>query len=147
MGIFYKIRKSGSHWKKGTAFWSETCFTSFQTLYIQEALVLELGCVYILGSFHWRKGINFSHYETFTNMILRLWLWNISNKFWSMVNNLVDHHSIILVQLLIILSLKSVLWYELYHEASITICIVLWEECIVAALVTRYTSATFQTFE
>ena len=90
----------------------------------------------ILASVHWRKinGINFSHYKTFTN-ILNIWLWTISNKLWSMVNTIVDLHSIILMQLLIISSLKSVSRYVSYREASIAIRIVSWGECIVAALI------------
>ena len=70
----------------------------------------------ILASVHWRKinGINFSHYKTFTN-ILNIWLWTISNKLWSMVNTIVERHSIILMQLLIISSLKSVSWSK-YHD-------------------------------
>ena len=83
----------------------------------------------IIASVHWRKinGINFSHYEIFTNILK---IWTISNKLWSMVNT----GSIILMQLLIISSLKSVSWYVSYREASIAIHIVLWGECIVAAL-------------
>ena len=53
-----------------------------------------------------------------------------------MVNTIVEHHSIILMQLLIISDLKSVSQYVSYREASIVIRIVSWGECIVAALVT-----------
>ena len=53
-----------------------------------------------------------------------------------MVNTIVEHHSIILMQLLIISNLKSVSQYVSYREASIAIRIVSWGECIVAALVT-----------
>ena len=42
------------------------------------------------------------------------------------------------MQLLIISSLKSVSRYVSYREASIAICIVLWGECIVAALMYVY---------
>ena len=33
-----------------------------------------------------KNAITFSHYETFTKMILWLWQWTISNKLWSMVS-------------------------------------------------------------
>ena len=46
-----------------------------------------------------------------------------------------EHHSKILIRLLIISSLKSVSRYVSYREASIAISIVSWGECIVAALV------------
>ena len=52
-----------------------------------------------------------------------------------MVNTIVELHSIILMQLLIISSLKSVSRYVSYREASIAIRIVSWGECIVAALI------------
>ena len=92
----------------------------------------------ILAYVHWRKinGINFSHYETFTNTckcILK-YDWTISNKLWSLVNTIVEHHCIILMQLLIISCLKSVSRYVSYCEASFAIRIVSWGECIVAAL-------------
>ena len=51
-----------------------------------------------------------------------------------MVNTIVELHSIILMQLLIISSLKSISQYVSYREASIVICIVSWGERIVAAL-------------
>ena len=89
----------------------------------------------ILASVHWRKinAINFSHYETFTNILK---IWTISNKLRStcIVNTIVEHYSIILMQLLIISSLKSVSRYVSYREANIAIRIVSWGECIVAAL-------------
>ena len=131
VAIFYQINKSGSQWMKGTAFWTEPVLPVFEHL----GSFSTWTCMLILGSFHWRKKIvNFLHYETFTNMILWLWLWTVSNKLWSMVSTLVDHHSIIHMQLLIILSLKSISRYILYHEASFMICIVSWGECIVAAI-------------
>ena len=49
-----------------------------------------------------------------------------------------EHHSIILMQLLIISSLKRLSRYVSYREASIAIRIVSWGECIVAALMYRY---------
>ena len=49
-----------------------------------------------------------------------------------------EHHSIILMQLLIISTLKRVSRYVLYREASIAIRIVSWGEGIVAALVSDY---------
>ena len=52
-----------------------------------------------------------------------------------------EHHSIILMQLLIISSLKRISQYVLYREASIAIPIVSWGECIFAAL-----SSTYQSF-
>ena len=91
----------------------------------------------ILASAHWRKinGINFSHYETYKYMYMYIkkYDWTISNKLWSLVNTIVEH-CIILMQLLIISSLKSISRYVSYHEASMVICIVSWGECIVAAL-------------
>ena len=51
-----------------------------------------------------------------------------------MVNTIVERYSIILMQLLIISSLKSVSRYVLYRGASIMIRIILLGECIVAAL-------------
>ena len=51
-----------------------------------------------------------------------------------MVNTIVELHSIILMQLLIISSLKSVSWYVSYREASIVIRIVSWGERIAAAV-------------
>ena len=55
---------------------------------------------------------------------------------------IVEHHCIILVQLLIISSLKSVSRYVSYREASIAIRIVSWGECIIAALIRSPTIGT-----
>ena len=62
-----------------------------------------------------------------------------------MVNTgIVELHSIILIQLLIISSLKSVSRYVSYREASIAIRIVSWDECIIAALITGHGFYTTQ---
>ena len=63
-----------------------------------------------------------------------------TNNHWSMVSTLVDQHSIILMQLLIISSLKSVLRYVSYHEATIAMRIVWWGECNIAATVLGHLS-------
>ena len=105
----------------------------------------------ILGFFHWRKkkGINFSKWHIRTTWLFTLWnfykydiksywlwLWTISNKFWSLVSILVDHNSIILMHILIISSLKSVSRYVSYRETSIAIRTVSWGECIIADYLT-----------
>ena len=47
--------------------------------------------------------------------------WTISNKLWSLVNTIVEHHCIILMQLLIISSLKKVSRYVSYREVSVSL--------------------------
>ena len=87
----------------------------------------------ILASDHWRKinGINFSQYKTFTN-ILNIWVWTSSNKFWSMVNTIIELHSISLITVTDYLSsekriaihtviVKQVLRYVSNREVSVSL--------------------------
>ena len=114
----FSIKSVSLHWMKGTLFWTEPIFEhSISRTLGSFNLVLGTRMI-ILASVHWRKinGINFSHYETFTNTctcILKIWLNH--NK---LTLKFAEHHS----------------WTPLYNPHAVTDYLKS-EKCIVIRIV------------